>query len=635
MPHTIHFSPSSSSISLTTPIDSNYLEILIQTSSNINSLPEELCPASCPPSPRSDARSALWGEKIMEAINAAGAETTHPKWGHVSQLVKLSSTSRGYKSAAIGVRVGEGRKRNAQDYKWVLPETEDGWVECERRWEDRVALGSSPVAREKTKTSKYFQRTTEGHASRALPRSNRAEIARQKVEKWQARIVALAEDDSAVPETRSSSSKVNKGKGRERGTLGFPVVKRSSVPAHNKADMGTTLPLSIPIPSHNVQGPSCDARMRSQDSQIFPNHEHVLPNDTQGPSNAAEVPSNDTQAPSNDVHMTMSSSYVGGHGQIPGVTASVPLESTSDSHPRIDSIPEMSFFPPSFPSQLRTSTPPPTTTRQKPPPIDLQTSPLSSPLSLHSSRSIFDPARPQRVQNLPDMSSSQPPLTSTRKAEKRARPQTPPTENFMMSSQQSLSYQTPPPKKVRLEPAPASSPPPLPPSTPSPSTSAKMPITPLGLGNADRLPIPTSPEQRALPTLKRFWRANARQGDDSEARSAKTFFSSPASGVSDSPQRPRSPVSPLFTQHPATFAPAFVSSQRPGKGADPFSLGRGSSGFFRMGYNSQYDVDAQVDRVNELLERDVDYEGWLQDVPGEDEERPMAQSQSQGGVRVG
>jgi Wiskott-Aldrich syndrome protein len=39
-----------------------------------------------------------------------------------------------------------------------------------------------------------------------------------------------------------------------------------------------------------------------------------------------------------------------------------------------------------------------------------------------------------------------------------------------------------------------------------------------------------------------------------------------------------------------------------------------------MGYNSQYDVEGQVDRVSELLERDVDFEGWLRDVPEEEEE---------------
>jgi len=33
-----------------------------------------------------------------------------------------------------------------------------------------------------------------------------------------------------------------------------------------------------------------------------------------------------------------------------------------------------------------------------------------------------------------------------------------------------------------------------------------------------------------------------------------------------------------------------------------------------MGYNSQFDIEGEVGRVSELLERDVDFEGWLRDV---------------------
>ncbi len=44
-------------------------------------------------------------------------------------------------------------------------------------------------------------------------------------------------------------------------------------------------------------------------------------------------------------------------------------------------------------------------------------------------------------------------------------------------------------------------------------------------------------------------------------------------------------------------------------------LGRGSSGVFGMGYNSQFDVEGQVGLVSDLLERDVDFDGWLRDIP--------------------
>jgi hypothetical protein len=49
----------------------------------------------------------------------------------------------------------------------------------------------------------------------------------------------------------------------------------------------------------------------------------------------------------------------------------------------------------------------------------------------------------------------------------------------------------------------------------------------------------------------------------------------------------------------------------------------GSGGGFYYGASSQVfeaDVDAQVDRVSELLERDVDFDGWLRDISGDEAE---------------
>lgn len=58
-----------------------------------------------------------------------------------------------------------------------------------------------------------------------------------------------------------------------------------------------------------------------------------------------------------------------------------------------------------------------------------------------------------------------------------------------------------------------------------------------------------------------------------------------------------------------------ATSQPPGN-----VLARGSSGVFAMGYNSQFDLEGQIGMVNELLERDVDFDGWLRDIPELDAE---------------
>jgi len=125
---------------------------------------------------------------------------------------------------------------------------------------------------------------------------------------------------------------------------------------------------------------------------------------------------------------------------------------------------------------------------------------------------------------------------------------------------------------------------------------------------------------------------------------AKTYFSSPASGSSQSTpenhrRRPRSPISPLFGTGRldiSGFSPPFTSTQHrepgsPHQGAfkkggfggagagesqsqrAQVGLERGSSGFFGM-YNSQFDVEAQVGQVSDLLDRDVDFNEYLRDV---------------------
>jgi len=51
------------------------------------------------------------------------------------------------------------------------------------------------------------------------------------------------------------------------------------------------------------------------------------------------------------------------------------------------------------------------------------------------------------------------------------------------------------------------------------------------------------------------------------------------------------------------------------------------------GYNSQFDVEGRVDQVSEFLDRDVDFDKWLKDIPDDDEvpngtQDPPSQSQN-------
>ncbi|EIW85726.1 hypothetical protein CONPUDRAFT_80184 [Coniophora puteana RWD-64-598 SS2] len=115
------------------------------------------------------------------------------------------------------------------------------------------------------------------------------------------------------------------------------------------------------------------------------------------------------------------------------------------------------------------------------------------------------------------------------------------------------------------------------------------------------------------------------RGDGENVSPSKSYFSSPASGVSPGATTAlpiRSPVSPMFAIGAADitggggFAPPFTSTQHAEEYVPP--LKRGGSGMIGGfgGYSSQVQVDmeGQVERVSELLDKDVDFDGWLRDV---------------------
>ena len=316
-------------------------------------------------------------------------------------------------------------------------------------------------------------------------------------------------------------------------------------------------------------------------------------------------------------------------------------------------------------------------------------SPPSPPLS---NLSPFNPARPSRKPHQPlGMSSSLPIISPTAhilankesRALKRTRPLTPPDDDVFSSGipkKQRIEMAQDTPRQGTSAPPPPSSPPPVitPPLSKSTSSPHPAPLVMVGngLGNANGLPILETPDRNQLPHLTDLLASSRKskprprppskklnvptdanaQTDQShgenyeghvlpvledaqpvrEVSPAKTFFSSPASGSSQStPQslrrRPRSPISPLFGVGAASdisrFDPPFTSTQHRqpeslaqptrsifksgfgGAGAGPglqqgqFGLARASSGFFGM-YSSQFDVEAQVGQVADFLERE-------------------------------
>ncbi|KAI0761477.1 hypothetical protein BD413DRAFT_242191 [Trametes elegans] len=653
VPSSSSSSSSSSSFCSSSEPETPLHERVEQMYASYMQLPRELCAASRPSSPMSEERIADWKDHISHAVKVARGETTNPKWGYVSRITQLACTDRGYVGIAPGVRMADGRKAPLDmRFNRVLPETDVEWEEYERRWYDAVALGGKKAqdlsdakfASTAPRTSKYWPKPVEeppaveeqpaaASSSRPAQQLSKAAVIHAKVSRWQAEVVTDPDDEP--PSQPAASQCLADGKTKTRDQPPTDVKSSRSAASKPKA----TPPRPYASAQHDPHPMAIDGSSQ--------------PRSPRG-------------------------------GQRPSAS------SQDREHHRIEDLPELSFLPPSFPSQLQTSTPPPNFKRHKPAPIAPCSPPPSASQTPHSSRS-FDPSRPQR-QDPPLASSSQPPSSPAHRLLKRARTPNSSADVCMDVSQSPLS-KVPPAKKARTGPnaeqePPSSGPQPVPPSTPPPTSSLNAPVTPIsrgkGLGNAKGLPVPTTPDRHNLPTLTELLASSRRSKprprppsrkhtpnhraavkakpaseqheedesalpavaeNDREPSPAKTYFSSPASGSSDSGSVVhRSPVSPLFSQNPGAFAPAAVSSQRPGAMDDDPFLVRASQGLSQsqgllgMGYNSQFDVEGEVGRVSELLERDVDFNGWLRDLD-EAEEMPQSQSQnqsrSQGTVGVG
>ena len=165
--------------------------------------------------------------------------------------------------------------------------------------------------------------------------------------------------------------------------------------------------------------------------------------------------------------------------------------------------------------------------------------------------------------------------------------------------------------------------------------------TPLLASSHKVMPRPRPPSRKSSPLKgSRTHPLEPLEVDDDDEDliprgSPKGYFSSPASSTSSTsaprnkgPLPPGSPSllvldhsNPNFTLNPEAFVPLFTSTQNGpegdgsgGGGGRPLSRkGTGSSaGFFK--YNSQYEVEKNVDETMAFLEREVD---WFVDLGGD------------------
>ena len=136
----------------------------------------------------------------------------------------MACTSRGYKGAATGVRIGAVNDVDVGDYEWVLPRTEEGWKRCERKWETRTR----GKGKGRATTSRYWADKPDSHQGSGQGTSpQKRDLVREKVESWKAKIVH--DVDRNTRSLGSSQPNLKGGNGepsKAQASLEFQVAKR-------------------------------------------------------------------------------------------------------------------------------------------------------------------------------------------------------------------------------------------------------------------------------------------------------------------------------------------------------------------------------------------------------------------------
>lgn len=579
-------------------------EILRDIHLFLSTKPEVLAPSSRPSSPSFDENVKNLRHSVLEAVDAARGDAEDRKWAQVSAKLKMGCVRGRYRMTGLNQRW-----HPAENAEWILPDDEETWLKLEKeRAAARSSKGNAKQSRHPDNVSiaaiapfrgsdlAANQMPVEMIQALATVSPKTMQSVKEKVSKWQATI--STPDGASVAEKTISNTPALRGACKSG-------MKLTALPK----DKSQSSSLSFPVVKRNV------AAMTGKKSNKGRSDRHAPPNfrvhgDPEGNNTASG--SKLLAAPSGDEPEKASFK-----------TPPRSLHTPDGDLPKITDFPETPYIPPSFPSQLVTSTPQPrhdaaVPVRTKPPPI----------YPICPSSSIPHPSTPRDGDHnhlgedpyIVDISPSFPLHSDGRQTNKR--PLSPSSLHDIVSSTS---------KKQRLRSPsgenPASRSRPLTQSANMPEVKSKcavMPASPRGEGRlptlTELLAVTPQPKTRQRPPLEDILRAESEPSPHvakKDPSPAKSYFSTPGSGSSDSPTSNHnlllhSPVSPMrsFAQNPNVFLPQFTSTQAGGSCHNGMS-----SGVFIGSYRSQFDVEKHVDRVSELLEKDVDFGGWLRDVP--------------------
>lgn len=516
-------------------------------------------------------------ERVREAFYDAKGKPSNGMWTNLSEQLKMGCVRGRYHSLSEKAPEVPG-----ENLEWILPETEEEWFALENKREEARRLKKLAASHQGRTTPSFCQPAASNLARADSPIPHQGEVpeqgistvspdtirkAEEKVRKWQATIVPGSVPDFGQPPTTVKTnveSSLLKGKDiakeKTSSSLNFPVVKRTAGTLDGKGVRD--LPLVHPVPAHSKGLGNSTVKFTDRGSAVDIVEAHR--------GKTVGVDSNGTRK-----------------------TARV-----TSSKPKINDYPETSYLPPSFPSQLSTSTPPqrvPGAPARKKPPLILPLPPSSSTPS-PSTPSVQDHiGQEPRAANV----SSCPPQIGTPQLLHPLQPfpsDTPIDSPIEQTKKRTASFGVTLPAGFEDE------------IVAHEVDDWKAPPGDTRLSaDSEAFMVPAQ-----APTTHRIGEGFTTQKISSPT---KSYFSSHASSPSASPISNRnlllrSPQSPVFciADQSDAFRPPYTSTQN-----GPKALGPASSGLLGMGYSSQFDVEKHVDRVSELLEKDVDFDGWLKD----------------------
>ncbi|KLO18873.1 hypothetical protein SCHPADRAFT_899438 [Schizopora paradoxa] len=587
-------------------------------------LPAEICPSSRESSPTSRSRSQALQLEIEDAVS---------KGRYTGDLCKTRYSRRGIASMYTGLVAKGGATTEMGGVLDVLPDTEEEWFEWERKMAESRSGRTRRNQSEKTPSADVPSKTP----------------LREKVMVWQAGVKGTKPEIAA--ESRQPQAAPPKRTRSETATLGFPVVKRATILKEGKGKRPSasfSQPLSGTDNSHRLENQAASERHTDQvatSTPEIPTKEihHDQPVTAENRSSPRTVNLSQMPPPSFPTDLPSST---------PRNTLKESRRERDDASLNIDpSLHEMEDGAPAQVNEEKSNA-------QRNPVQQVISTPPSPPASNYSTPIRRQP-KDSRPFNMPVVASAP--------NERTGRPLTPQSvESEPLAHIQVHVPRTPdrsPLKKHRTD-SHVNISRPDGPSTPksvinglsrkrtAPSYRTPENVVFVDLAASKRsLPRPKPPRQLAIQnfpaTVKpvNMGEEDTELSDTSPAKSERSYFSSPGSGSSEpSPAMTRYGAnlldsSPLaqFSQSPTRFAPMAASTQISMQGrlgdltssptnaisrtASKQSIPRGSSGVFAMPFNSQYDVNGNIDRVSHLLEKDVDFGAWIKDADDADEEQ--------------